>query len=283
MSAPAPRFRRLLDELGISAGDLVFLHTSFHWLRHLELSPREILDTLAEHLSPSGTMVLPSFGWHLDGTQRPWKGYADYYRTRPVFDVRSTPANIGVIPETFRTMPGVRRSLHYWWSVAARGPLADFLVSDQHEVLHPYGADSTFGRLYRAGAKVLGLGVSLNTSSLAPVVDQELGGRHTQAVFSETPEEGVVIDRDGRRMVTRGYWLLPDVVRLIEPSRVIERTDGLEGRMLQASHEDAIHFAYVFRDYLECALRLAAPVVADGRRVPWLERYSVMRGRIPTP
>jgi aminoglycoside N3'-acetyltransferase len=275
---PRERLGEVLQALGVLPGDLVYLHTSFSRLRHLGLQPDECLDALVAYLGSSGTLVLPSFAWNLDRTQRPWHGYAEYYRVRPIFDVRRTPANIGLLPELFRTRPGVRRSVHAWWSIAALGPLAEKLTVRQEDIAHPYDPDSAFGQLERLGAKVVGLGVSLNTTSLAPVVDYQLGDRHPQVVFSTEPQEGVVVNEVGRTIVTQSYALLPDVVRLIQPSEVIGRSGGLNGRLRRLDISDAIHFAYRAIDYTAEALELATEAVTRGARLPWLERYPHMRG-----
>jgi hypothetical protein len=109
------------------------------------------------------------------------------------------------------------------------------------------------------------------------VVDYQLGDRHPQLVFSRDPEEGVVIDEGGRTIVSRSYTLLPDVVRLIQPSEVIARSGALGGRFRRIDIGDAIHFAYRAIDYTSAALTLATEPVARGARLPWLERYTVMR------
>src|SRR5258706_16065972 len=129
MVVPASaRLPPLLEQLKIRAGDLIYLHTSFSRLAYLELSPDQFIDELLGYLGPQSTVVVPSFAWHLDHGARPWKGYADYYRIRPAFDVARTSSNIGVIPETFRRRAGARRSLDFWWSVAAIGPRAESIT-----------------------------------------------------------------------------------------------------------------------------------------------------------
>ena len=279
MNPTARRVRALLDELGVGAGALVYLHTSFSRLAHLELTPVDLIHGLVDHLGPHGTLVMPSFAWHRDKSARPWKGYADYYRDRPPFDVRHTPANIGVVPECFRSYPGVMRSAHFWWSVAARGPLAETITSGQQYVVNPYGQDSAFGRMHLHGAIILGLGVTLNTTSLAPVVDHEIGAGHTQVVFSPGLEGGVVVDGAGDRVTTRAYWLLPEVVRLIKPSSVVARSNGLNGHLRRADHDAVIQFAYPFRAYFASAMSLGMNAAAHQQRMPWLEDYGVMQPR----
>jgi hypothetical protein len=267
----------LLDELGVHAGQVVYAHTSFSRLAHLELTPLGLIDALVEHLGPDGTLVMPSFAWHLDKSARPWKGYADYYRERPVFDVRHTPANIGVVPELFRGYPGTERSAHFWWSVTARGPLSATVTADQHTVVEPYGSESAFGRLHAADAMILGLGVTLNTTSLAPVVDHELGLRHTQVLFSDTLQEGAVIDHRGRRLVTRSRWLLPDVVRQIKPSEVFAQSAALRAVLRRADRGEVIQFAYPFKAYFAAGIELGLEASACGDRMPWLAGYELTR------
>jgi aminoglycoside N3'-acetyltransferase len=269
------RFAELCDSLHVGSDDLIFLHISYTRMSYLGLSAEEIIDALLQRLGPKGTLVLPSYAWHLDKTARPWRGYADYFAQRPAFDVRHTPANIGWVPEVFRQMPGVKRSSSYWWSVAAKGALARELTEGQAQVVRPYGTTSSFGRLAGAGAKIVGLGVSLNTSSLALVADDAFGDRHVQAVFTGTPESGVVIDEDGRRIETHSYWLLPEVVRVIKPSSLIAASPRLMAAMRRVDRGTTIHFSYAYADYHQEALRLGEEAIAAGRPMPWLQDYPL--------
>lgn len=275
--AAAAELADLLDRTEIRSGNLVYVHTSFSRLGHLGLTPADLITGLCERVGPLGTLVLPCFAWHLDPAARPWTGYAEYFRRRPLFDVRDTPANIGVIPELFRRWPGVLRSAHYWWSIAARGPLAESLTRGQDDVEWPYGPESSFGRMRALGVKILGLGVSLNTTSLAPVVDHELGDRHPQQVLTTEPQDGVVIDHHGRRRITRSYWLMPEVVRQIKPSVVIERSPVLADSVIRADAGETIQFSYRFSDFFDEALRMGVDAAGRGQRVPWLADYPLMR------
>jgi len=267
--------RALLDRLGVTAGDVIYLHTSFKRLAYLGITANELIETLTERLGPQGTLAVPSFAWNLDRTARPWKGYAEYFQRRPIFDVRQTPANIGLVPELFRTMPGVCRSLDYWWPVCARGALAIELTRGQQMVCHPYGPSSTFDRLRQHGAKILGLGVSLNTTSLALIADYQLGDAHPHRVFTDEPKSGLVIDSIGERIWTKSYWLLPEVVRLIKPSALFELSPWLREATARADHEDTIHFCYPYANYHAEALRLGRLAAQQGEPLPWLRDLPV--------
>lgn len=266
-----------LDRLGVEPDDLVYLHSSYSRIRHFGLTPAGILATFVEHLGPQGTLVLPSFAWHLDPRSRPWAGYAQYCQRKPLFDVRSTPSNIGVVPETFRGWPGVRRSANYFWSVVALGPLAEHLTDRQDEVVFPHGPDSCFGLMRALGVKIVGLGVTLNTSSLAPVVDHELSETHRRRVLTSTPEAGAVVGYDGRVRITSSYWLLPDVVRWIKPAVFIDETPALMRDIRRLDHGQTIQFCYRFSSYCSSALTTGAACLVEGREVPWLRELAAAR------
>lgn len=270
---PYQRFLALLERLGVQSGDVLYVHTSYSRVAHLGIMVPEVIDGLLETVGANGTVVMPSFAWNLDKSQRPWKGYSDYFHTCPSFDVIRTPANIGVVPERFRHHPNAKRSLSYWWSVCAVGKHASEVTEGQQRVEEPYGPHSSFGLLRRLQAKIVGLGVSTNTNSLALTADHELGFRHPHQIFTGEPRPGVVIDASRRRLETASFWLLPEVVRAIKPSAVIGASPALTSAMKRADQEDDIYFSYVHDLYHAEALRLAEVAITRTERVPWLVDY----------
>ena len=270
------QLRNILRRLGIQRGDLVLLHASYRRISYLHLSSQEIIEIILETIGEKGTLAMPSYAWHLDNTCRPWKGYADYFRLRPVFDVQHTVANIGWIPETFRLTKGVKRSLSYWWSICAYGPLAEELTDKQETVLRYYGPGSSFNLMHAHGAKILGLGVTLNTTSLAPIVDHALGDRHPQQIFSDDPQVGVVIDHGNEQLKTRSYWLLPEVVRQIRPSVMFDLSQTLQKATRRSDKGTTIQFAYLFETYYREALKVAEAACEKGSPMPWLENYPML-------
>lgn len=260
----------LLDRLEIDAGMVLYVHSSFSRLRFLQTTPERLISVLIGRLGPSGTLVLPSFAWNLYAEERPWSGYLRYFTERPVFDVRRTPANIGALPEAFRTFPGTLRSAHCCWSICAIGALAERVTARQATVLHPYGPDSSFGLLAVSRCVIVGLGVTLNTTSLTPVIDYLLGTVHTQRVFTDRPQPCTVVDADGGRIEASSYWLLPDVVRLIRPSVLFELSERLASSTCRADQNGTILFSYPFDVYQQEALMMGRAAIALGQKVPWL-------------
>ena len=261
------RFPAVLDQLEIGPGDLVFLHTSFRRITALVDGPEDLVTQLLRRLGPRGTLAMPRYAWHLDPAARPWKGYREYLERRPSMDLRNTPANIGVVPDAFRTRADALASISNLWPVCAVGPAAAAITESQEKVEHPYGPGSTFHRLLEMEAKVVGLGVTLNTTSLAPVTDCLLGPDWQQRVFTQEPVPGTVIDLAGREHRVQAYTLLPETVRDIRPSAV------LTGALVPGTdfpyqvRDGTIFFAYQAGLYHRAATRMAA--AAQGG-CPWL-------------
>ncbi len=266
--------RFFLEDLGVVPGDLVYLHTSFRRFAYTDLGPQELIDGLLEYLGPQGTLVMPSFAWHLDKSNRPWVGYQQYFETRPVFDVRKTAANIGAVPELFRNLPQARRSLSYWWSVAAVGPLSDAVVANQDKVDHPYGPGSTFDQLRALDVVILGLGVTLNTTSLAFVPDYYLGNKE---IMTDHPQAGIVIDEQGEARTTHSYWLLPEAVRHVKPEVVFQRSERLRANLRRVDRNKTVQFAYHYSVYHEEALKYGKEAMEKGCPPPWLDGLYQLR------
>ncbi|HEY1904685.1 MAG TPA: AAC(3) family N-acetyltransferase, partial [Myxococcaceae bacterium] len=98
MDVPKTMLTEQLRTLGVAPGQVLLVHASFRALRPVEGGPRGVLAALLEVLGPEGTLVMPS-----------WTGRDDL-----PFDRAATPASpdLGVLAETFRRLPGVKRSAH---------------------------------------------------------------------------------------------------------------------------------------------------------------------------
>lgn len=264
------RLERLLDRLGIEPGDLVMLHTAFTRLRNLVGSPAELIEGLTRRLGKGGTLAMPRYTWHLFPDARPWQGYAEFMRTLPPVDLSHTPANIGVVPDVFRQMPDVEVSISHFWPVVACGRRATALLQGQEAVRHAYGPESVFDRLVDWNAKIIGMGVTLNTSSVAPVTDLRANSGQTSNIFTDNPVPGLVIDRLGRRHRLDVTTMRPEAVRDIKPSRVLtERlSPGTDFAFLE--EDSNFFFSYGANLYHDAALEAAKLASRQGRTLPWL-------------
>jgi aminoglycoside 3-N-acetyltransferase len=131
-----------LRALGLPAGAVVVVHTSFKKVGPVEGGPVGLIAALREAIGGGGTLVMPAMS---DDDDVP-------------FVLATTPCRgMGVVADTFRTLPEVRRSDNPA-SFAAVGPLAEAITAP-HPLSPPHGIDSPVGRAAALGGYVLLLGV----------------------------------------------------------------------------------------------------------------------------
>ncbi|MBI2195273.1 MAG: AAC(3) family N-acetyltransferase [Planctomycetes bacterium] len=158
-----------LRRLGVCHGDILFVHSSFRSLGPVEGAATSVVGAFEDALMPDGLLLMPSFNL-VEKRSETW-------------NLETTPATTGWLTEFFRKMPGTCRSDHYSHSVAARGKNAAEFVSGHRSLegysspwdLEPwgrtYGTHSPMIRAYRAGGKLLMLGVGYDSSTYMHVVE----------------------------------------------------------------------------------------------------------------
>lgn len=160
-----------LRELGVEAGDLLFVHSSLSAIGWVSGGAQAVVEGLLGTVGPNGTLVMPAHtgqytdpaDWEHPPIPEDW--VETVRETRPAFDPRRSPTRgLGRIPETFRTYPGVVRSDHPLYSVAARGPAAD-RIAGSHPSDFGLGPESPMGRIYDREGKVLLLGTDHETNT----------------------------------------------------------------------------------------------------------------------
>ncbi len=162
---------RDLKRLGVEAGDILFVHSSFKSLGPVSGGAIAVIEALECAIGSDGLLLMPSFN------------LVEWEERAATWDHAATPSTVGWITEQFRLLPGVYRSDHYSHSVAARGKGAEEFVADHlslEGLCSPwdrkpwgktYGVHSPMYRAYRAGAKVLMLGVDYSTSTYIHLVE----------------------------------------------------------------------------------------------------------------
>jgi aminoglycoside 3-N-acetyltransferase len=179
-----------LRRLGIHRGMRLMVHASLRSIGYVRGGAPTVVDALMHSVGTEGTLLMPSFNH--DRPYRP--GGAGYY------DPTETPTSNGAIPDAFRRMTGVHRSLNPTHPFACWGFRAKEHVADHHRTL-TMGKDSPLGRLWTEGGYCLLLGVSYRANTFHHVVETVAGapclGRRTEAYPVRLP--------DGR-MVTGRTW-----------------------------------------------------------------------------
>ncbi len=250
----------MLGRLGIATGDVLFLHSGLGWFGGGLGAARSLLVALLEAIGPSGTLFMPSYPWTDDRNGMSMQSHT--------FDVRSSPARTGILCELFRRWPGVMRSEHLWVPVCGHGPLAAAMLDSQLHVVNAFAGDGFFHRLYAHDAKLVGLGVSLNTSSATHVLDADLRDLLPADIF--VPIEGRVVDRGGQTHDVRCEVFSPDASRSYNIRAIFAERPALRAQLTSFQAGSALCFSYPLSDFRAQALDAGRAALATGRLPPWL-------------
>jgi aminoglycoside 3-N-acetyltransferase len=143
-----------LRRLGVSTGDMVFVHTALSKVGHVVGGADTLIRAIMLSVGERGTVLMPSFSY--GGL------VLEYVRQNPVFDVRSTPCDLGVTPETFRRSYATGRSVHPTHSVCGWGREAQALLAEHERRVGPFGPGTPFVRFLERGGRGLIIGARVN-------------------------------------------------------------------------------------------------------------------------
>jgi aminoglycoside 3-N-acetyltransferase len=152
--------------------EILMVHSSLnHMLPTYTGDALELVQMLKDYCGPERTLAMPAFYLGdplLDDV-------VESYRRNPLFDVRRTPSQMGVVSELFRRSRGVLQSLHPTHRVAALGPLAETLTTGHERASTPCGKGTPFEVMARHDALVLGIGKFSEVLSQVHHVEDVLG------------------------------------------------------------------------------------------------------------
>jgi aminoglycoside 3-N-acetyltransferase len=139
-----------LRAAGIGPGEIAHVQSDLLRIGLVDAPPSRTgmlefyLSVILEILGPEGTLSV--------GTS-----FEDYARFGTPFVREASPSRQGAFSEYVRTRPEAIRSLHPIVSTAAIGPRARELCDQPH--FNGFGYESSWGRLHRANAKIVALGL----------------------------------------------------------------------------------------------------------------------------
>lgn len=152
--------RLALSRLGIKEGDSVITHSSFKSLGPVENGAQTIINGMRSAVGEAGTLVFSTLcsrdwahvyeNWHLDAE-----------------------SDVGYLTNYFRKLPGAIRSNHATHSVAAIGPMAEYITETHGESGLRYGflgdtpfaSDSPWDKTYALNTKILLMGVGIRKAT----------------------------------------------------------------------------------------------------------------------
>ena len=219
-----------LRDLGITSGDLLFVHASLRRIGPVRGGASGVVDAVDRAVGPDGTwmMILGARDDHDWVNGRPEAERPGLLADAEPFDHLATPVqpDVGVLAEVFRTTPGTVVNDHPEGRFGARGPLAHDLL-DAAPWDDYYGPGSPLERFVSAGGQVLRLGADADTVTvlhhaeyLADVADTRRVRRYRRVAGPDGPrvvvveclddEDGIVAEdrqpaEDYFAVILRGY------------------------------------------------------------------------------
>jgi aminoglycoside 3-N-acetyltransferase len=219
-AAARDRIAADLSAAGIRPGGVLLVHSSLSALGHVPGGPETVIRGLLQALGPEGTLLFPTLT------------YENVTPKNPFFDVRRTPSNVGLIPETFRKRPGSMRSIHPTHSVAGIGARAREMLADHVADTTPCGPHSPFHKLPQVGGQILMLGCGLHPNTSMHAIEERVVPPYLfgpQVPYILVYPDGTTVEKT---YTSHGFWGWSQ--RYDRVARVLTAPDLRQGRVLQA-------------------------------------------------
>ena len=185
-----------LEAMRIDPKGAALFHTSMKAIGPCFGCPDDVLHGLMDYFG-DGVVAFPALSFEI------------CYQRERVFDVEKTPSCIGLLPERFRLMPGVGRSIHPTHSVCANGALAAAFLEGHEYTDTPCGRNSPWGRLVELDADILMVGCDLrHCTFLHGVEEWAVPGLHLGPLLDFTL---LVPGRPPRTMWSRPHFGTPSL------------------------------------------------------------------------
>ncbi len=187
----------LVTDLGLGAGDLVYVHSGMDGL-NLEFPFYRILFLVQDVIGNGGTVVFPTYPNHRISSY-------EWLKQGNVFDVRRAPSYTGILTEFARRQGKAIRSLHPTKSVCAIGPAASELTATHHLSPYPYDTNSPYYKLIAGGGKIVGLGTTTNYISFGYCVDDAFKENFPVRVYHDEMFSASCINYEGERVIVKTF------------------------------------------------------------------------------
>jgi aminoglycoside 3-N-acetyltransferase len=134
----------VMKKAGLKKGSNVFIHSSWDEFYNYNGTIDDFIQAVLAEIGENGTLAMPAY---------PFLRRAD-----SIFDIKKTPTGAGLICETFRKYPGVKRSINMH-SVCALGPMSDYLLGEHQFSVTCWDEKSPYYKLSKINAIVLTFGL----------------------------------------------------------------------------------------------------------------------------
>lgn len=145
--------------MGIEKDDTVLIHTSMRAVGPVEKGAEGVIEAFCQVLS-EGLFLVPTHTW------------AVVNRNNPVYDVKTTVPNIGVLPQCAAFREDGFRSLHPTHSIWGYGKDAQAFLSGEEQSGTPAPVGGAWSRLAVRKAKILLIGIGNERNTFIHAVDE---------------------------------------------------------------------------------------------------------------
>lgn len=139
---------KIMQSMGMSEGSVVCIHAGMKEFYNYVGTPQELICKIQDAITSQGTLMMPAFP---DPKKREEDGF--------IFDAKTEPTKAGLLAETFRKMPNVKRSINLQHSVCAWGKHAEWLTKDHQNCQNCWDKNSPWYRMTRLDGLVFSFGL----------------------------------------------------------------------------------------------------------------------------
>ena len=196
-----------LRNLGIKSGDFVTVHSSMKSIGWVEGGVSTVIEALLDSVGPEGHLMIPLFH-KMNG--------------KTTMTLADAPTYLGLIPETFRKLPGVVRSPHPTHSVGIVGPRAKE-IAESHLNSTSVGRNGPYHILAQEHGWVLHIGTDFNSCTIIHLAEVLAGAPYLDIGYPgyEVPLSAVL--PDGRRVTSQPIELPADSIEFYRAQEEMDR------------------------------------------------------------
>lgn len=233
-----------LRTLGVNAGDVILVHSSFKALGPVPGGLETVIRGLLAGVGREGTLLLPALSYMQD--------------PHSIHDARNTPCCVGALPEYFRLRQGTLRSLHPTHSLCGIGRYVKALFAKHDRDHTPCGPHSPFRKMIDLKAKIVMLGCGLHPNTTMHAIEEFVEPPYVfggECIYHITDLQGHTFEKtyiqhgfDGWRQRYDRVADLPEAARFMRRGRILEAetyvmdTPGLKEAAIKAMQQSPFHF-----------------------------------------
>jgi len=252
MNAEYDFLKQRLEAVGIKKGMTLLVHSSFKSLNLKYLTPKDVINAFMDVITSSGNLLFPTLT------------YKTVNKDNPYYSVTLTPSCVGILPETFRKMDGVIRSLNPIHSVAAWGKDKEDLILSHLDDDITLGINSPFYKMLKYEGKILMLGCGLKPNTFMHLVENLCKVKYrkltNKITFTIRDYENNIIKKDLLMPESNNYYQMYD--------RIINILDHNELKKISINGEESFLI-----DAKQLLLKASLKIKEDEEYfIEWIER-----------